>query len=264
MLCVKNAAKGEMSDENSEPDLPRGVALAWSPQREPKRELSVDRIVDAAVDIADADGLAAVSMGRVAASLGFATMSLYRHLSAKEDLILLMQEQGVGLPPKDITSAPNWREGLRRWAAANGALYRAHPWLAEIPISGIPTTPHLLAWMDAALAVLHDTPLPDAERIGALLLVMSHTHWEAVVKHGYAMSARSGQGVAIDSSALLGLITSEALPHVSRLARSGAFGGIDDPFTFGLERILDGIEQHMVHESGDSDDASVTRSETAG
>ena len=64
----------------SDPDLPRGVALAWgvaaNPQRGPKRELSIERIVDAAVEIADAGGLGAVSMASVSASLGFTTMSL--------------------------------------------------------------------------------------------------------------------------------------------------------------------------------------------
>src|SRR3954462_15876956 len=92
-------------NEDPAPDveLPRGVALAWgvaaNPQRGPKRELSIERIVEAAVEIADAEGLAAVSMSSVATSLGFTTMSLYRYVSATEDLILLMQEYGTGLPP---------------------------------------------------------------------------------------------------------------------------------------------------------------------
>lgn len=68
--------------EDVEPELPRGIALAWgvaaNPQRGPKREMSVERIVEAAVEIADADGLGAVSMAAVAARLGFTPMSLYR------------------------------------------------------------------------------------------------------------------------------------------------------------------------------------------
>ena len=85
-----------------EPELPRGIALAWgiaaNPQRGPKREMSVERIVEAAVEIADAEGLGAVSMAAVAARLGFTPMSLYRYVSAKEDLILLMQEEATGAP----------------------------------------------------------------------------------------------------------------------------------------------------------------------
>src|SRR6188508_1559790 len=101
-----------MNDEIPEIDLPRGVALAWgvaaNPQRGPKRELSIERIVEAAVEIADAEGLAAVSMSSIAASLGFTTMSLYRYVSAKDDLIMLMQEYGTGLPPASIVEAPDW------------------------------------------------------------------------------------------------------------------------------------------------------------
>jgi AcrR family transcriptional regulator len=77
-------------------ELPRGIALAWGiaadPQRGPKRELSVEKIVDAAIEIADADGLGAVSMSSVANRLGYTTMSLYRYVSAKDDLIVLMND----------------------------------------------------------------------------------------------------------------------------------------------------------------------------
>ena len=97
-----------MTDEEL-PALPRGIALAWgvaaNPQRGPKREMSVERIVDAAVELADAEGIGAVSMAAVAAKLGFTPMSLYRYVSAKDDLLLLMQEQATGLPPEEIKRA---------------------------------------------------------------------------------------------------------------------------------------------------------------
>src|SRR5690242_4367559 len=124
--------------ETADPELPRGIALAWgvaaNPQRGPKREMSVERIVEAAVELADADGLAAVSMAAVAARLGFTPMSLYRYVTAKDDLILLMQEEATGLPPEAV------REG--DWRAQLTALYRAqldgylrHPWVLDVPIS---------------------------------------------------------------------------------------------------------------------------------
>lgn len=83
-------------------ELPRGIALAWgvaaNPQRGPKREMSVERIVEAAVELADAEGIGAVSMAAVAKKLGFTPMSLYRYVSAKDDLLLLMQEEATGMP----------------------------------------------------------------------------------------------------------------------------------------------------------------------
>ena len=79
-----------VDSDGGELELPRGVALAWgiaaSPQRGPKREMSVERIVEAAVEIADAEGLGAVSMAAVAARLGYTPMSLYRYVTAKDDL----------------------------------------------------------------------------------------------------------------------------------------------------------------------------------
>src|ERR1700712_4110580 len=133
-----------MVDEPQEVDLPRAVALAWgvaaNPQRGPKRELSIERIVEVAVEIADAQGLAAVSMSSVAAALGFTTMSLYRYVSAKDDLILLMNEQGIGLPPLAITEAGDWRSGLTEWFRSILGVYREHLWLLDIPIVGSPNT----------------------------------------------------------------------------------------------------------------------------
>ncbi len=178
-----------MDEELPEVDLPRAVALAWgvaaNPQRGPKRELSIEKIVDAAVAIADEHGLSAVSMSSVASALGFTTMSLYRYVTAKDDLILLMQEAGVGLPPASIAEEPDWRSGLIRWSRETLASYAAHPWMIDIPILGSPNTPNNLAWMDAALAVLEDTPLTMSERVGALLLVAGQTRWEASIERGY-------------------------------------------------------------------------------
>ena len=95
-----------MTDIPAEPELPRAVALAWgvaaNPQRGPKREMSIERIVDAAIEIADAGGLAAVSMASVASALGYTPMSLYRYVTSKDDLLVLMQETGVGVPPESV------------------------------------------------------------------------------------------------------------------------------------------------------------------
>src|SRR6187431_2667513 len=166
-------------EEQPDPELPRGVALAWGiaahPQRGPKRELSIERIVDAAVEIADAEGLGAVSMSRVAASLGFTTMSLYRYVTSKDDLILLMQEEAtlVAVPPDDSVER-DWRDGVTAWVLAMRAAYREHPWLVDIPISGAPITPNSLTLVDWFLREVRDLPLTDAEKMSALLLVTSY------------------------------------------------------------------------------------------
>jgi AcrR family transcriptional regulator len=243
-----------MTDEIPDIELPRGVALAWgisaNPQRGPKRELSIERIVETAVEIADADGLGAVSMSSVATKLGFTTMSLYRYVTAKDDLILLMQEYGTGLPPASIIESPDWKTGLARWSAASLEAYAAHPWLSDVPIQGTPNTPNNLAWMDAALTVLADTPLTPNERIGVLLLVTGQTRWEASVMRGYADSMRA-QGVTIeerdraDAHIIANLVTAEQFPALRQAVEAGVFTAEDDPFGFGLARILDGVQRYI-------------------
>lgn len=242
-------------DEAPELELPRGIALAWGvaahPQRGPKRELSIERIVEAAVEIADAEGLAAVSMAAVAARLGFTTMSLYRYVSAKDDLILLMQEFGTGLPPASIARHQQWRDGLRAWAMGTREGYSRHPWLIDIPISGMPVTPNNLSWLDCALGVLSATPLTHEERIGTALLLIGHVRWEAAVNRGYddAM-ARAGMAPHEHDSAeaelLSALVTPERFPHLTEAAAGGAFTSQADPFAFGLERILDGVAAYIA------------------
>ena len=246
-----------MNDEIPEVELPRGVALAWgvaaNPQRGPKRELSIERIVEAAVEIADRDGLAAVSMSSVAASLGFTTMSLYRYVSAKEDLILLMQEYGTGLPPATIAEAPDWRSAMMAWSHAALASYEAHAWLVDIPILGTPNTPNNLAWMDVALAALDSTPLTVNERVGTLLLLSGQTRWEATILKGYTQSNQAlgmtpSERDRADAHIIATLVTEELFPALYRAIQSGGFLEDDDEdqqFRFGLERLLDGIQHYI-------------------
>src|SRR5215207_232262 len=104
--------------------------LLWRPRtdgsRGPKPALTLDGIADAAITVADAEGLAAVSMQRVAADLGFTKMALYRYLPGKAELVALMVERALGGPP-DLTGQA-WRPGLRTWAHSLLAAHLRHPW----------------------------------------------------------------------------------------------------------------------------------------
>ncbi|MDR5701278.1 TetR/AcrR family transcriptional regulator [Agromyces aerolatus] len=242
---------------SAEPELPRGVALAWgvaaNPQRGPKRELSIERIVEVAAGIADAEGLGAVSMSRVAQALGFTTMSLYRYVSAKDDLLTLMQEFGTGVPPEPEPGdeALPWRERLRRHAAGTLARYREHPWLLDIPIDGTPVTPNNLAWMDAALEILSELPLSEDARIAVMLLITGQTRWQGIIERSYVEAANAA-GVdpqLIDDArdAMLdSLVTAEEFPALRRAVDSGVFREGEDPLAFGLERVLDGVEVYVA------------------
>lgn len=239
----------------AEPELPRGVALAWgiaaNPQRGPKREMSVERIVEAAVEIADADGLGAVSMAAVAARLGFTPMSLYRYVTAKDDLILLMQEEATGLPPEGIQEKEGWRARMAMIYDAQVQIYLRHPWMLDVPITGSPTTPNSSAWMDAGLAALEGTPLGADERLAVTLLVSGQVRWYGTILAAYARTSRD-TGLEPDEitrrEAWLyeTLITADEYPALHRVVQEGAFLSEADPFHFGLERSLDGVAAYIA------------------
>lgn len=238
----------------TEPELPRGIALAWgvaaNPQRGPKREMSVERIVEAAVEIADADGLGAVSMAAVASRLGYTPMSLYRYVSAKEDLILLMQEEATGLPSTASREAGGWREQLEALYHEQVQVYLRHPWVLDVAIRGIPSTPNSAAWMDAGLQALADTPLTHDERLAVLLIVTGAARWAGIVLASYARLERD-RGMAeseltqYEDAMFRSLITADAYPALREAIDAGAFLDESDPFAFGLERSLDGVADYI-------------------
>ena len=157
--------------------LPAAVAAAWgvreSPGKGPKPGLSLERIVQAAIKIAARDGLGAVSMSRVAADLGASTMSLYRYVSAKDELVKLMVDAAYG-PPPAAEPGEGWRHALSRWAWAMRSGFQRHPWVVRIPISGLPILPNEVAWFERGLASLRDSGLEEAEKASVIMLVSGY------------------------------------------------------------------------------------------
>ena len=255
--------------EDVEAALPRAVALSWGvaerPQRGPKRELSIERIVDTAIELADAEGLGAVSMSRIAGELGFTTMSLYRYVTSKDDVLALMQDAvcAVPIPPDDtlVGAGPgehDWRDGLRRWSMATIDVMRAHPWFPDIPISGIPLMPNNLAVLDWGLREMRELPLTDAEKMSTALLLSSYARAVGVVERDVGRSRQAdappAHGEAF-TSALAELVTPERFPDLAPLVASGTYADAEgddlDDFAFGLDRILDGIERYVAAKGGE-------------
>ena len=242
-----------MTDEEL-PELPRGIALAWgvaaNPQRGPKREMSVERIVEAAVELADADGIGAVSMAAVAAKLGFTPMSLYRYVSAKDDLLLLMQEDATGIPPEEHREHEGWRDRLRALFEAQVLIYLRHPWILALPITGSPITPNSSAWIEVGLEALAETPLTESERLAVALAMTGQARWYGMVLAGYSEQARitglTADEVSARESALFDrVISADEYPHLRRAIDAGVFVDQQDPFRFATERLLDGISMYI-------------------
>ena len=232
--------------------LPASIRTAWGlrgrPGKGPRPALSVERIVEAAIKVADAEGLAAVSMQRVAADLGASTMSLYRYVTAKDELVQLMVDTAYG-PPPDAVPGEGWRPGLSRWAWAELAGLRRHPWVLRVPISGPPITPNEIAWLEQGLRCLRGTPLPEAQKPSVILLLSSYVRSYATLTADIsatflASSASSQQAMSAYGRLLAGLTDPERFPALHAVIDAGVFDAPDNPddeFVFGLERILDGI-----------------------
>jgi AcrR family transcriptional regulator len=234
-------------------ELPDGIAAAWGvrerPHKGPKPALSLPRIVDAAVRVADADGLEAVSMGRVAGELGAAPMSLYRHVSSKDELLDLMVDAAWGDPPAAPAEGEDWRTGLARWAWALRAGAGRHLWVVRIPLKGLPIMPHEVAWFENALACLRGTGLSEARKASVALLLGGYVRNAASTDADIgAAIAASGQSpsdwIAAYPRMLRDLTDPQRFPALTAFLASGVFDAADDPddeFAFGLDRILDGI-----------------------
>lgn len=251
-------------DDDHDVSLPASVEAAWGlrerPHKGPKPGLSLERIVDAAVKLAVSEGLAAVSMSRVATELGSSAMSLYRYVGSKKEVLSLMTDAAYRTLPVPRSADEGWRGGLSRWAWAERAVLRQHPWVLRIPISEPPTTPNKVAWFELGLQCMHETGLAEGEKASVLLLVSGFVRNEATLSGDvaaafHASGATSQEVLSTYSRILARLIDAERFPALSAVIAAGVFDEPDDPdaeFIFGLERLLDGIEALVSARAGNT------------
>ncbi|MED5812739.1 TetR/AcrR family transcriptional regulator [Mycolicibacterium sp. 050232] len=221
--------------------LPRVLRLLWQPDAEPRRSRGLTReaIVAAAVELADTDGLAALSMARLAERLGCGTMSLYRHVANKDELVKFMLATAPG-PPPSAPDGADWRAALTNWAHELSSVYHRHPWILPTASAGLPADPGQLAWLDAGLATLCGTALTEREKLSAVIAVLIFTRGSA------ALAVESRDVDDREYPALLRrLVTQERFPALSAAIDAGALDQPDDgpmtEFRSGLDQLLDGI-----------------------
>jgi AcrR family transcriptional regulator len=223
-----------------------GVLLRMGDGRAGDERPSLSRagIVTAAIELADAEGLDAVSMSRVAGRLGFTTMSLYRHVAGKEELLLLMINFALGAPGEPDAPVDSWRGGLERWAWELLEVVRRHLWALRVPPARS-IGPSALAWLDYGLRALEHTALSEAEKAEVILLLNGHVFWQARLFEE-AVSPAPAVGSAVSHSAqLAAAVDRDQFPALHRALEARIFDAERDPeaaFAFGLQRILDGIE----------------------
>jgi len=211
-------------------EISRTLALAWglaaAPQRGPKRELSLERIVEAAVAIADAEGLAAVTMQRVAQTFEFTTMALYRYVATKDELYRLMLDAAI-MPREAPLESGDWREGLRTFLFELLDAYRAHPWMLETPLSPeIHLMPGQLQVADRGLRAMRSLPAADDAKLAVLMVFSAFARGHAAVER----EVLHGEPVPADTRALLvEAVTAGRFPDTVALVRNGTYFGDPEP-----------------------------------
>ncbi|MEZ3177225.1 TetR/AcrR family transcriptional regulator [Streptomyces pimonensis] len=232
-------------------DLARTLDLLWGtsprPSRGPRPGLTLDRIVEAAVEVADREGIGALSMRRIATELGTGTMSLYRYVPGKAELLDLMLDR-VQRPSEDPADLGDggWRAALEALGRAALALYRRHPWLLEVNQSRPVLGPSALDGMEKVLSRIKPMGLSDPELLSAIIMIDGYVVGAARTQL-YQEQAERGSGLTdaqfweAQRPALEKAMDSGRYPVLAGLSED-TFGPDFDHFEFGLQRLLDGLE----------------------
>jgi AcrR family transcriptional regulator len=239
--------------------LDRLWGAAGAGERQARLGLSLERIVESGVELADQDGLGAVSMKRVAERLGFTTMSLYRYVSSKDELLLMMHDT-CWRPAEGFSIAPDdWRAGLEMWTREQAAIMERHPWLEQVRHIERAGTPSQIMWMELGLRALAGTALGEYEKIEVLLVLSGFVFSSARHAATAADGVQRGffdQGE--EAPAFAGLLRQVADPDRFPALIGAVAGGAFTPdrpfpdFEFDLRLVLDGVEALILREAGDA------------
>jgi len=242
----------------TEPGLSTGIARLWqtSPAAPTREVLSAERIVAAAVALADAEGIGTVSMARVAERLGAGTMSLYRHVANKDELLLRMHDSvwHASYDPSPVDLSAGWRPALEDWCRRQHETHVAHPWLESVRFVERAGTPSQMETVERGLEILAETPLSEADKVTALMLLNGYLMWtarydEELRTAGAALGMRADEVTAQFGVLMSSLVADSRFPAMARAVAGGAFtpgtatvGEYDE----GLAVLMDGIEARIA------------------
>lgn len=246
--------------DGGEPE--RAMELLWGVHKEfgrgPKRALSVERIVEAAIELADEEGLEALSIRRVADRLGVGAMSLYTYVPGKAELIELMLDMVLGEAERPGGEESGWRDGLELYAWEGWKLYHRHPWMLQVPFSRGLLGPNQAALLDSVLCVVSGIGLDDGEMVAVSSGVAGYVQGAARTSVETVQTERTtgitdAEWWTTYGSLMAKYIEAERYPTLANIRDWGAFDEADDGFEFGLQRILDGIEAFVRARSAQPD-----------
>ena len=237
-------------------DPARTLALLWRDpavvsRHGPRQGLSIDAVVAAATQLADTEGLEAVTMRRVAKALGVAPMTLYTYVPGKAELLDLMLDAAYTSMPRLDTSGQPWQQRLAAIADENKSLFENHPWAATISTIRPPLGPGMMAKYEHELLALEGLGLDDTLMDASLTYLLGFVQaWARAAADATAVQQDSAMDEnewwATSGPILARVLDETAYPVAARVgsAAGAAHGSAYSPghaYTFGLQRVLDGL-----------------------
>jgi AcrR family transcriptional regulator len=226
------------------------------------RDLSRAQIVDAAIAIADAEGIEAVTMRRIATTLRAGTMSLYWHVPSKEHLLELMRDVVIGEVRMPDPPSGDWRADLRQIAYESRATMKRHPWMMEVFASAPSFGPNMLRHADLSLAAVDGLGL-DVQTMFAITNVVDDYVMGFTLGEINQVVARQRSGISEEDLRkqwfsrlepyMRQVVATGNYPRLARVQENPLdFLGSDRIFAFGLECVLDGVAARIAEsrESG--------------
>lgn len=205
--------------------------------------LTRERVVGAAVDVADRDGLGALTMRRLGSELGVEAMSIYKHVANKEEILDGMVELVIGeieIPHGE----GDWRQAMRRRAISARQVLSRHPWAIGLLETRGAMGPTAKRYVDAILGTLRSAGFSIENAAHAFWLLDSYVYGHVVQETG--LSSSTSEEVAGSGRSIPAEGTMDGYPHLAEVWERSATSGysIDDEFEFGLELILDALGKH--------------------
>ncbi|HEV7646733.1 MAG TPA: TetR/AcrR family transcriptional regulator C-terminal domain-containing protein [Actinophytocola sp.] len=229
-----------------------GAARRAGATRRAAGEVTRERVLRTAIAIADTEGAAALSMRRVATALGVSTMSLYRHVPSKDELLVQMADTVFGDHPFPADPPPGWRAGLEVAARLQWAIFRRHPWaVTALSLTRPRPTPRTLAFGEGVLRVLAGTGLDEYQMFQVYVAVFGYVRgiaagleWDAAEEHESGVTLE--QHLEAQDTAFADVTSSGGYPTFVRVMQASDFDlDLDEQFEFGLRHLLDGFTANL-------------------
>jgi AcrR family transcriptional regulator len=243
----------------NDPDIP---PPPWQrapdrPSRRRREPISRDAIVTAAIGLLDREGLAALSMRRLAEELGTGAASLYWHVGSKDGLLDLVLDEVIGEGKVPDPEPGHWQEQLKQVARDQRAASHRHPWVVRVSIGRIPMGPNALRYSERVLAILRAGGLPPHLAVQGYLLLIATINGFTIDETGVDDSAEGrGGSMSLDPDSLqevadqardyVASLPAAQFPNMTALADEFAFADPGERFELLIDIFVDGLARRAA------------------